>query len=67
MRTPKGYKLHKVDFEDGEKPGWTFETPNGRHSDDAFRLRRDAAQAATEHRDGTVKHETVSPGGTDLE
>ena len=70
---PKGYKALKIDYQDGNPPGWIFETPTGRQSDDSWRLRRDAIAAAHDHKADLSKsvadrrHLTVAPGGLDLE
>ena len=73
MKMPKGYKALKVDYDDGEKPGWIFEAPDGRQSDDSWTLRRYAIAAAHEHKADLTKpvaarrHLTVAQGGLDLQ
>lgn len=61
MRTPKGYRIHKQDYV--ESIGWTFETPDGRFSDDAFSRRKYAVAAAAEHAAGTFTGELVDKDG----
>ena len=61
MKAPKGYKVEKRDF-DGDT-GWVFGTPNGDWSDDCWKLRRYAVEAAQEHAKDPSKHEVVNNEG----
>lgn len=65
MRTPKGYRIHKQDFV--ESIGWTFESPAGHFSDDAYALRKWAVAAANEHAAGTFTGELVDKDGELIE